>query len=142
MPPDTGNGNSPPTLGEVHRSQQRMERTLESLVQTLDSRFQTLAQEISTERHKLANFMAKDNLTKDFMRRVGITIDKVEQLEKEAAREQDIEEVKARIDAIEREEIAERAVKDFKKVLTGGKWLGALLGTGQLLLLAKAMGWI
>lgn len=120
------------SLGEVHRVQQRMERTLDTLVANLDARFNALANEVSTERHRVSNLLARESLSKDFMARAGRIFERIEQLEKEAARRSEIQTVAQRLEALEKQDVAENAVKDFKKYLFGGSILGALLVVLQI----------
>lgn len=139
------NGNVP-TLGEVARSQQRMEKTLDNLVLSLDRRFEVLAKEISVERHNVANLQLKDTLSKEFMDRVTHLFDRVDEIDRVKVAQDRVDQLESEVEELklekEREDAAHAAVSEFKKALAGGKWLGALLGFGQLVLIAKALGWL
>ena len=138
-------GNGAPSLGEVARSQARMEKTLDNLVMSLDHRFETLAKEISVERHNVANLRHKDQLFSDFIEKSQTIAKRVEQIEKDKAAQDRVDALEMEVEALKlkeaTEDAAHEAVSEFKKALSGGKWLGALLGVGQLVLIAKALGW-
>lgn len=106
-----------------------------------EERHEVVLRQVSDVRHRVSNLEARETLSKGFFERVGKMFDRIDALEKTAADRGELGAIEQRLDSIEKEEIKEQAVKDFKKVISSGKWLGALLGLGQLAILAKAMGW-
>ena len=154
-----------PTLGEVHRSQQRMERTLDGLVQTLDQRFESLAKEISVERHRVSNMLHLEGLTKDFIGKAQENFKRIDSIEKakvDAAtvlqlesKLREIEQVKAdaalvseldaKIEALELEKetrlAADKAVHELKASVASGKWFGGIAILLNILVAGKVLGW-
>lgn len=89
------------------RSQARVEAVLARMETVNEERHETVLRQVSDVRHRVANLEAKETLSKEFYRRVGTLFDRVELLEKR--------------------DIAEQAVGEFKKYLLGGGFLGLLL---------------
>ena len=165
MAVDGEDANGMPTLGEVHRSQQRMERTLDGLVQTLDVKFDALAKEISVERHRVSNMIHLEGLTKDFMSKAQEKFKQIDTIEKAKvdaasvlaleAKLREVEQVKAdaalvaQLDAkvealeIEREtrHAADKAVRELKQTVASGKWFGGVAILLNIAVAAKVLGW-
>jgi hypothetical protein len=76
-----------------------------------EERHDVVLRQVSDVRHRVANLEARETLSKEFFSRVGRLFDRVDQLEKN--------------------EVAEKAVQDFKtyqrNLLTGGSILGVIL---------------
>lgn len=100
-------GNGGPTLGELARSQARIEITLARMETQQEERHDVVLKQVSDVRHRVANLEAERTLSKEFFQRVGALFDRVEQLEKH--------------------EIAETAVGEFKKELLSMKWIAGVL---------------
>jgi hypothetical protein len=104
-------GNGSPSPGELSRSQQRIEAMLTRMEATHEERHEVVLRQVSEVRHRVANLEAERSLSREFFSRVGQLFD--------------------RVDALEKNEIAEKAVADFKvyqrNLLTGGSILGAIL---------------
>jgi hypothetical protein len=96
-----------PSPGELGRSQQRIEAMLRRMEEVGEERHDVVLRQVSDVRHRVANLEARDTLSKEFTSRVGGLFDRVETLEKR--------------------DIAQAAVTEFKKYLLGGSVLGAVL---------------
>ena len=96
-----------PSLGELSRSQARIETVLSRMEQMQEERHEAVLRQVSDVRHRVANLEARESMSKEFFSRVGALFD--------------------RVDALEKREIAEQAVGEFKKYLLGGGFLGLVL---------------
>lgn len=105
-------GNGAPTLGELARSQSRIEAVLARMEIQQEERHDQIVKQVSDVRHRVANLEAERVLSKDFFKRVGSLFDRVE--------------------AIEKKEIADEAVTNFKKYVLGGSFLGVVLVVLQI----------
>jgi hypothetical protein len=101
-----------PSPGELSRSLQRIEAALTRQEDVAEERHEAVLRQVSDVRHRVANLEARDSLSKDFTSRVGKLFD--------------------RVDALEKRQIAQAAVTEFKKYLLGGSVLGALLVALQI----------
>jgi hypothetical protein len=113
-----GDGPSP---GEIARSQLRIETALSRMETVGEERHNVVLAQVSDVRHRVANLEAIRVLSDGFVERVGALFD--------------------RVDALEKSELRDRAVDEFKTKLRvtilGGSVLGAVVVILQIISLLE-----